>query len=48
MHAFALDKGQHSIYVRVVSDSASSNLNLKNLSMECLSYRQFIDKENEN
>ena len=48
MHSFSLGKGQHSIYMRVISDPVSSHLNLKNLTMECLSYRQFTDKDKDN
>lgn len=41
-HIFKLEPGKHSLYLRMISERASSQIHMSNLTMNCVSYRNFI------
>lgn len=44
-HIFKLEPGKHNLYLRMISEKASSQIHMSNLTMNCVSYRNFIGAE---
>ena len=40
---FELDKGDHSLFLRAISNGNNASIDLTNTNLECLSYRNFME-----
>ena len=42
---FELDKGVHNLFLRAISSGNNASIDLTNTNLECLSYRNFMEKD---